>query len=155
MPTFNKDVYKRSSELIEYEAKPTDKYRTISSIFRIYRPYAPGDRVNFSLKIKSLNGMTGALSIMCCENGEEPFVIMNIGYTGEQKIITIPPSLVRGQGSIDYYMKSLGHNESVLLVSVVPSHNDAVMFLIMGGVITLVVEVLAILIATVILGWLK
>ena len=155
MPTFNKGTFTRGAELIEYEAKPVKRFK-ISSIFRWYQPYAPGDAVRFTLSLKGIKGTFGGVQVFVREDGGDLELVANLPVEKTERIHSVPAVILGGQGSVDYYMKSLGFERpSVLLVSVKPSHNDAIMFLVMGGMITLIVEILAILIATGILSLLK
>ena len=143
MPTFNKGTFKRGAELIEYEAKPIKQFK-ISSIFRWYQPYAPGDAVEFTLSLKGIGGTFGGVEIFARQNGGEFKQVVNLAVKKTEQTHNIPPIILGGQGSVDYYMRSLGFpNPTVLLASVEPTHNDTFMLIVLGAILGCIGSVVA------------
>lgn len=137
MPNFNKGVF----EDVRFEAIPIGKLRILSSVFRWYRPYAPGSHVDFNLKVKSYKkGGSGIRLILrvgekeesigsyfCSENGNK-IKVDGISLSEETK----------------YCLKSMSiDNKSEVVVSVIPSHNDQWIMFVFGSFITLLCAILA------------
>lgn len=142
MPHFNKGVYRN----IKFDARPARRFSTISSIFRWYRPYAPGDKVDFDVITKShikddrTENMVYRLFFQ--ENGGacEHVGFVHVKPNGVKNIESYAGKNLSGQGSFDYRM-GLTPDDSVVLVSVVATHNDAWMLLIAGGIVTLICSI--------------
>ncbi|MFZ5881532.1 MAG: hypothetical protein ACOY0R_19370, partial [Chloroflexota bacterium] len=132
MPTFNHGVYKGR---FEYDAKPIGKFRTISSKLRWYRPYAPGERLNFSLSVRTVDGSHEHIIMVKYEDGKNEQV-REIHCTPTWAIHSISGMAVSGQGAIDYRFGRSTEDDSVLVASAVATHNDAWTMLAAGGIVT-------------------
>jgi hypothetical protein len=120
MPSFNKGIYR---EHLKYEAQPLRKLSVISSTFRWFRPYAPGEKVDFKLTLQSLDGSNRHVRLVRYNAGKV-LDVREIHYTPQVVKHDIPGLVVPGQGAIDYCFGTSEEDDSVLLVSVVASHND-------------------------------
>lgn len=145
MPSFNKGFF----EDIQYDAIPIGKFRIVSSVFRWYRPYAPGTHINFNLKLKSLKKDGCGIRLFLCVGKKETLIG---SYSCDRSFKKFKIDGISISEETKYYLKPLFNNDkSEIIVDVIPSHNDAFMFLILGGIITFIVETLAILIATILI----
>ena len=152
MPQFNKGIFNN----IEYEAKPIGKFRNVLNIFRIYKPYFPGDKINFSLSLKSINSESGGIKLEAHRLGGydseiSPKKIDNYPYSPEKITHNVFGLEVYGSGNVEYYLKPLfDDGKAITIISVTPTHNDAIMMLFLGVILTFIVEILVIFIATLI-----
>lgn len=133
VPTFNHGIYK---ERFKYDAKPIGKFRTISSILRWYRPYAPGERLNFSLLVRTIDGSHEHISMVKYEDGKNEQV-REIHCTPTWVSHSIPGMAISGQGAIDYRFGRSTEDNSVLVASAVATHSDTWTVLVAGGIVTL------------------
>jgi len=147
MPTFNKGTFKHGGELIEYDARPIKGFK-ISSIRRWDKPYAPGDAVEFTLSLKGVGGTFAGVQILARQNGGQLQWVANFSVKKTKETYRVPATILSGQGSIDYYMRSLGFPDpTILLASVEPTHNDTWMVLIAGGIITGIISLGCVIVA--------
>lgn len=130
MPSFNKGIYRGH---LKYEAKPSRKF---SSLFRWHRPYAPGEKFDFKLTLQSLDGSNNNVRLYPYNNGKVHDV-KEIHYTPQKVEFKIPGLVVPGQGSLDYRFGTSEEEDSVIVASVVATHNDTWTVLAAGGVITI------------------
>ncbi|MBN8658632.1 MAG: hypothetical protein J0M11_23045 [Anaerolineae bacterium] len=133
MPTFNRGIYKGR---FEYDAKPLGRWRTISRKFRWYRPYAPGERVDFLLSVRTIDNSHEHIIMVKYEDGKNE-QIKEIHCTPIWATHSISGMAVSGQGAVDYRFGRSTEDDSVLVASVVATHNDAWTMLVSGGIITL------------------
>lgn len=131
MPSFNKGIYR---EHLKYEAQPSRKFAVISSLFRWFRPYAPGEKVDFKLALQSLDGSNRNVRLVRYNAGEVAEV-REIHYTPQKVKHDIPGTVIPGQGAIDYRFGTEEEDDSVLLVSVVASHNDQIVLMVVGAIL--------------------
>ena len=143
MPHFNKGVYKK---IVEYEAKPTGKFRAPLSKIGIYLPYFPGNRVNFNFSTRALEeGNVGPIEVFCCRNDKIIENAVTMGYEFKKQTINIKGWSISG---IDHYIYQIGKNEkdTTVIVDVESSSNDKWMMLIIGailaGIFSLIVGIL-------------
>lgn len=132
MPTFNKGIF----EDAQFEAIPTGKFRIISSIFRIYRPYEPGSHFDFKIRIKSINGKQNGLRLFLREKDKET----NVGLYSYGKEITeirVDGISIPGEGIVEYcFDDTFKRGKPEVVASVIASHNDQWTMLIAGILIT-------------------
>jgi hypothetical protein len=132
VPTFNHGVYKGR---FEYDAKPIGKRKTISSKLRWYRPYAPGEKADFSLSVRTIDGSHEYITMVKYEDGKNEQV-REIHCTPTWATHSISGMAISGQGAIDYRFGHSTEDDSVLVVSIVATHNDAWTMLAAGGIVT-------------------
>ena len=139
MPNFNKGTF----EGVQYEAIPVGKFRIFSSVFRWYRPYAPGDYINFKLKLKSLDKQGSGIRLSYYV-GEKETGVVSLFCENKLKTTTVDGIPTPSEGTVSYCLKPVfDNNKSVVVVSVVPIHNDQWVSIIFGALITMLCTLLA------------
>jgi hypothetical protein len=132
MPTFKKGVFQD----IEYKTAPVGFIR---NVFR-FLPYAPGDYLEFNIFMKSMKNDVGGVKIFLSKNGKET----HIGtYSCDNAPHKVPKTEIQGEGTVDYIMKLIDRDESVLVVSAAPTHNDWITPFILGSLFTLIFTIIA------------
>lgn len=140
MPSFNKGIYRG---ILKYEAKPSRKFGTICKLLRWYRPYAPGQKLDFKLTLQSLDGSNNNVRLYPYNNSKIHDV-KEIHYTPQKVEHKILGLVVPGQGSLDYRFGTSEEEDSVIVVSTVATHNDTWTVLAAGGIITFLCTILSI-----------